>query len=132
MALSKYIYKIGRRKRSSATVRLFQESGESMINNKSWSEYFPHDADQFQLLTPFRVLELNPKKFHFTVKTRGGGTTGQLDAIKLGLSRALAELNADYRKPLKSHGLLTRDARKVERKKTGLRKARKREQYSKR
>lgn len=128
----KYIYKIGRRKTSVATVRLFESKGESLVNNKQLDEAVSSDYDKSTLLKPFRVLDLDVKNFHFTARVIGGGVSSQIGAMVLGISRALASLDESYRKPLKSAGLLTRDPRMVERKKTGLHKARKREQYSKR
>jgi small subunit ribosomal protein S9 len=128
----KYVYKIGRRKTSVATVRLYSDAGQSIINGKPVTEYYPEKLDQEKLTKPFDVLELKPSSFYYTVQVKGGGTSSQLGAITLGISRALTEISAENRTPLKRAGLLTRDPRMVERKKTGQRKARKKEQYSKR
>lgn len=130
--MSKYFYAIGRRKTSSATVRLFNKQGDSVINEKKYTEYYPSNIQQTQLLEPFKVAELDPKNFMYTVKVQGGGTSSQLGAIKLGISRAIVIMDESKKPALKKAGLLTRDPRMVERKKTGLRKARKREQFSKR
>ena len=132
MAENKYTYKIGRRKTSTATVRLFEGAGESMINDKKFTAVYPREIDQKMLLRPFDVAELKSKDFHFTVKSSGGGVVSQREAIVLALSRAIDAKFPETHKLLKQEGLLTRDSRMVERKKTGLRKARKSEQYSKR
>lgn len=128
----KYVYKIGRRKTSVATLRLFAGKGQSLINGEAIEKSYPGKLDQQKLQEPMKVLELTSDKYYYTAKVSGGGVYSQLGAITLALSRALASESPDYRSTLKKHGLLTRDPRMVERKKTGLRKARKREQYSKR
>ncbi len=129
--LEKYTYAIGRRKTATATVRLFLGKGVSTVNNKPVNEMFPSKIDQRKIASPFKAIG-KETDFYFTAVTNGGGTTGQSGAVRHALSRALAELNPDYRLALKPLGYLTRDPRMVERKKTGLRKARKSEQYSKR
>ncbi|MCA9386805.1 30S ribosomal protein S9 [Candidatus Dojkabacteria bacterium] len=128
----KYYYSLGRRKTSTATVRLFEGAGKSEVNKKSFEEVYPSKVDQTRVLEPFVVAELDPKKFYFTIVAQGGGVSGQLDAIRLGLSRSIVKMDPDKKSALKKAGLMTRDPRMVERKKTGLRKARKREQFSKR
>ena len=126
-----YHFAIGRRKASTATVRLYEGKGVSMIGDKKIDEVY-HSLDaQKRLYMPLEVLGLK-KKMYFTAKASGGGINGQLDAIKLGIARALVKISEDNKPELKKHGLLTRDSRIVERKKTGKRKARKSVQFSKR
>lgn len=128
---NKYFEAIGRRKESTATVRLFEGKGDITVNGKPIEEYFPLESDAARYTEPFKVTETEGK-FYATTKVSGGGTTGQLGAIVLGLARALVEVNEKFRKPLRDAGLLTRDPREKERKKYFLKKARKRPQYSKR
>lgn len=129
---SNYTYTIGRRKTATATVRLYEGKGESMINGKSLSEVYPSKIEQVQLLAPFATLEKQSDDFYFTAKVTGSGPQSQLQAIRHGIARALAKLDPQDKKALKVAGFITRDPRMVERKKPGLRKARKSEQYSKR
>ena len=128
----KYIYTIGRRKTASATVRLYQTKGDNKINEKPWQEVYNDKTFQKQLLEPFYILGLKPDDYMFTAKVMGGGVTSRLGAVRLGLARGLVKLFPEKRTELKVAGLLTRDSREKERKKPGLRKARKAEQYSKR
>lgn len=128
----KYFYAIGRRKTSTATVRLFNSKGESTINDKPLKTIYGDAVSLKQINEPFIAAELDPKDFYFTLKTSGGGTVSQIGAIKLGISRAIVKMDEDKKTLLKKAGLMTRDPRMVERKKTGLRKARKKEQFSKR
>jgi small subunit ribosomal protein S9 len=128
----KYIYKIGRRKNAIATVRLFTGKGTNQIDGKDADKVFANAVEQVKIFAPFKVLDLDPKDYYFSAKLTGGGHNGQLEALVLAISRALSTLDATYIKRLRGYGLLTRDPRMVERKKTGLRKARKSEQYSKR
>jgi small subunit ribosomal protein S9 len=132
MAGSKYYYSLGRRKTANASVRLFLGKGENLINGKPLTEAYTLAIDRGEVLKPFRVADMNPEDFHFETKVKGSGLRGQLGAIRHGLSRALIVMNPELKKPLKAAGLLTRDPRMVERKKPGLHKARKAEQYSKR
>ena len=120
----KYFYGLGRRKTSIAKVRLYSGKGQLIINGKE----IKNKADYLKPLT----LTNNIDKFDVSVVVHGGGTTGQLDSVNLGSARALVEFDKDYRQLLKKHGLLKRDPRKVERKKAGLRKARRSPQWSKR
>lgn len=129
--MAKYIYTIGRRKTSVATLRLFEGKGDSLINEKPLEELYPDATDKRNILLPLSLTN-NVDKFHFTVKTSGGGKRGQRDSIILALSRALVKYDADLKEILKKESLLTRDDRKKERKKTGLLKARKSPQFSKR
>ncbi len=131
-----YIHAVGRRKESVARVYLKPGEGKIIVNGKPAEEYFHHDFMSKELLLkhalrPFEVTG-TLGKFDVKANIRGGGPTGQLEALRLGIARALLGVNPDYRKPLKDEGLLTRDPRMVERKKYGLHKARRAEQYSKR
>ena len=125
------IHAIGRRKASIARIYLKKGKGSIMINKRDYKEFFPVDGLQKRLMQPFSVLDLEGK-FDVNVNVNGGGNTGQADAIKLAISRALCELDADNRPALKAEGLLTRDPRVVERKKPGQKKARKKFQWVKR
>jgi small subunit ribosomal protein S9 len=122
----------GRRKSSVARVRLVPGSGEIVVNDKNGVDYFQNVQSYIQALkSPLETLGLE-NEYNILVRAHGGGLTGQSDAIKLGVARALCELDPDNRQPLKAEGYLTRDPRAKERKKYGLRKARKAPQYSKR
>lgn len=127
-----YNYAIGRRKTARATLRLYPAAGENMVNDKALEAVYADASDQASLMRPFKVAGLDPKDFHFTIKSAGGGVKSQLGAMQLALARALVMLDPEHKKALKTVGLLTRDPRMVERKKPGLHKARKAEQYSKR
>jgi small subunit ribosomal protein S9 len=122
---------IGRRKTSVARVYVRPGKGEWQINGRTLEEYFPRNSHRLHAAEPLVVTD-NEGVWAVKVVTSGGGLTGQAGAIRLGLARALLELDPDYRPVLRQHGLLTRDARKVERKKPGRPKARKRFQFSKR
>jgi small subunit ribosomal protein S9 len=126
-----FTYAIGRRKTSTATVRLYKGKGESTVNGDKWEQYFPVATLQQRITAPLRKLGLGSDR-HFTAVTSGGGVSGQAGAVMLGIARALVEESADNKSPLKQEGLLTRDSRMVERKKTGQPKARKKPQFSKR
>ncbi len=121
----------GRRKTSVARVRLLPGDGKITINGRDYKEYFPRAAYQAVVLAPLQVLD-SAGSYDVVVKVEGGGPTGQADAVRHGLARALSEESPQARGELKNAGLLTRDARAVERKKYGLKKARKRPQFSKR
>ena len=121
----------GRRKESVARVRLYDGSGSVVLNGKSLDSYFPAMAQRLRALEPLRVTSLEGRyDVHATL--HGGGTTGQSDALRLGIARALIAIDPELRPLLKRSGFLRRDARKVERKKYGLRKARRAPQYTKR
>jgi len=122
---------IGRRKTSVARVYVQEGKGNIVINNKSLSDYFPSAIMQFKVEQPFEILE-QKGNFDVKVNVEGGGLTGQAEAIRLGISRAMVLLNPDHRATLKPDGLMTRDPRMVERKKFGQKKARKKFQFSKR
>ena len=123
---------IGRRKRASARVRIFAGgSGNIIINEKPLEEYFPRSGDADILRGPLREADLD-SAFDVTVKVNGGGVTGQRDAVKMGLARALVKYDENLRSPMRKRGFLTRDAREKERKKPGLKRARKAPTYTKR
>jgi small subunit ribosomal protein S9 len=127
-----YYYGVGRRKTATAQVRLYTGgTGTVIINDKPLEEYFTRRRDIVQILEPLRVTETD-NAFNITVLVRGGGVTGQAGAVRHGIARALLVANADYRPVLRKGGYLTRDARAKERKKPGLKRARKRPQYTKR
>jgi small subunit ribosomal protein S9 len=122
---------VGRRKTSVARVILKPGTGEWTINGRSIADYFPRKTHQMRVEEPMQVTEMEGR-FDVQVRVNGGGLTGQADAIRMGLSRALVAYDEEHRSTLRSKGLLTRDPRKVERKKPGRPKARKRFQFSKR
>lgn len=129
---NRYYEGIGRRKRASARVRLFPGgNGNLFINNKAGDEFLPREGDVEQLMRPLQELGA-ASQFDITVLVHGGGISGQRDAISLGIARALLKLNPDYKAMLKGKQLLTRDARVKERKKPGLKRARKAPTYTKR
>lgn len=130
MATEQY-YGTGRRKSSAARVYVTKGTGQILVNDRPLDEFFGRETARMVVRQPLEKLELNDQ-FDINAKVTGGGTTGQAGAIRLGLSRALLEYDEELRKPLRAVGLLTRDAREVERKKVGLHKARKATQYSKR
>ena len=125
------IHKIGRRKTAVARVYLAKGKGKITVNKKDMAAYFPSATLQYKVNQPL-ALTNNDGNFDITVNVFGGGITGQAEAIRLALSRAMCELDAENRLILKPEGLLTRDPRMVERKKFGQKKARKKFQFSKR
>ncbi len=127
-----YIYTIGRRKTSTATLRLYKKNGVNQINEKPVDQLYVHDTDQKVLEVPFKATDLDFKSYSFTAKVVGGGKYSQLEAVQHAISRAIAKMFPEKKKQLKLAKLITRDPRMVERKKPGLRKARRAEQYSKR
>jgi small subunit ribosomal protein S9 len=133
MAENKYFYGLGRRKSATARVRLMSGKGEVKVNDKTAGEYFSESkALQHDLLRPFYALELDPEKYNISAKVAGGGHVSQVDAVRLGLAKALVELNEDFRGTLRRAELLGRDPREKERKKFGLKGARKKRQFTKR
>ena len=130
MATEQY-YGTGRRKSSTARVYVTRGSGQIVVNDQPLDEFFGRETACMVVRQPLEKLDL-ADQFDIDAKVAGGGISGQAGAIRLGLSRALLEYDAELRKPLRAAGLLTRDAREVERKKVGLHKARKATQYSKR
>nr|WP_321221622.1 30S ribosomal protein S9 [uncultured Psychroserpens sp.] len=125
------IHKIGRRKTAVARVYLAEGKGKITVNKKDMTDYFTTATLQYKVNQPL-VMTNNDGNFDITVNVFGGGITGQAEAIRLGLSRAMCELDPENRLILKPEGLLTRDPRMVERKKFGQKKARKKFQFSKR
>ena len=130
MAAAQY-YATGRRKTSTARVFLRPGSGAISINSRAFDAFFPTEVLRLRIRTPL-VLTETADKFDILATVAGGGVSGQAGAVRLGIARALVEYNAELRKPLKTEGLLTRDARAKERKKYGMAGARKRFQFSKR
>ncbi len=127
------IVTVGRRKASVARVILSEGgTGKFTVNKREFANYFPIDLDRLKILAPFRVNELSNNNFDIQVNVNGGGSTGQAEAVRLGIARALEKVNEEYRPPMKAAGFMTRDARVVERKKYGKKKARKSSQFSKR
>jgi len=130
MASTQY-YGTGRRKSSSARVYLKPGNGEIIINSRPDSQYFGRETSRRIIRQPLEATELD-SKFDLNIMVKGGGMNGQAGAIQLGIARALLKYDDELRSSLRQGGFLTRDAREVERKKVGLRKARKKEQFSKR
>jgi small subunit ribosomal protein S9 len=122
---------VGRRKSSIARVYVAAGTGKITINKRDFNDYFPKATSRYVVEQPFKLLELDGK-YDLNINVKGGGITGQAGAIRLGIARALTALNESDRGALKKAGFLTRDARKVERKKYGLAGARKSYQFSKR
>ena len=132
MAVQRYYYGTGKRKNAVARVRLYPGAGEMIVNGKTARDYFGgRDVYQLVMAIPFRITGTEGQ-FSATIKVAGGGTTGQAEAVRHGVSRALLEADPENRPALKKAGLLTRDARVKERKKVGLKRARKAPQYTKR
>ncbi len=129
----KYTYAVGKRKSSSARVRLYKGKGQSLVNDLPVEKYFPGPVNTSAWTKPFRLTD-TLDKFHFSARIIGGGKSGQLDAITHGIARALNQLDKEkFRAPLKAEGLLTRDARTKERRKIGTGgKARRKKQSPKR
>ncbi len=125
------VHAVGRRKTSVARVYVADGSGKVFVNKREVKDYFPKGTDRYVVNQPINLLKVN-EKFDIIVNVNGGGTTGQAGAVRLGIARALCALDASSRPELKAAGFLTRDARKVERKKPGRHKARKGMQWSKR
>lgn len=127
-----YYEGLGRRKRATARVRIYPGgSGQFLVNGRVYNEYFGRESDRKRLLEPFQVTS-TAAKFDISVIVSGGGITGQAEAVRMGASRALIKHNPDCHPDLRGAGFLTRDAREKERKKPGLRRARKATQYTKR
>lgn len=125
------IQTVGRRKRAVARVMLRPGTGEWIVNGRSMQDYFPRPTHQIRIEEPLKLTGLEGT-FDVKVRVHGGGLTGQSDAVRMGLSRALLVHDEELRPTLRAKGMLTRDARQVERKKPGRPKARKRFQFSKR
>jgi small subunit ribosomal protein S9 len=123
---------VGRRKESTARVRIMNGSGQFIVNGRTIEEYFPRVGDKETILQPMEVTGENISQYDVTVVVKGGGVTGQTDAVRLGLARALLKMSPDHRSPMRKAGLLTRNPREKERKKPGLKRARKAPTYTKR
>jgi len=121
----------GRRKDAVARLYLSEGEGKFTINKRDYTEYFPTGTLQYKINQPFEITE-TAGKYDVKVNVFGGGITGQAEAVRLAISKALIEIDPDYKPALKAEGLTTRDPRMVERKKFGRKKARKKEQFSKR
>lgn len=122
----------GRRKTSIARIYLSKGAGNIVVNGKDYKTYFPNMVLQYKVDQPFLLTGEDKAKYDLKVNVEGGGITGQAEAVRLALSKALVEINAEYKPALREQGLVTRDPRMVERKKFGRAKARKRFQFSKR
>jgi small subunit ribosomal protein S9 len=132
MAIEKpLVQTTGRRKTAVARVRIYDGTGEYSINGRTMDDYFKDPELRRRAHEPFKVVDLEGR-FNINATLHGGGTTGQSDALRLGIARALIDLDPELRPALKKEGMLTRDSRKVERKKYGLRKARRAPQFTKR
>ena len=129
---TKYTYGLGRRKSATARARLFKGKGNITINDKPALEYLSGDKSKLAEITDPLALAQKQKDYDITIKVTGGGLAGQVDAIKLAISKALTTEAPDLRPVLKKAGFIKRDPREKERKKYGLRSARKKEQFSKR
>ncbi len=127
-----YYEGIGRRKESSARVRIMSGSGTFTVNEKEIDAYFTRLGDIEAILKAFTITNQSKESYDVSVLVNGGGVTGQRDAVKLGLSRALVKMDGELRSPLRQGGYLTRDPRVKERKKPGLKRARKAPTYTKR
>jgi small subunit ribosomal protein S9 len=127
-----YYEGIGRRKEASARVRVMSGSGRFIVNQKTAEEYFPRLGDYKAVLAPMQAAGENLAHLDITVTVKGGGVTGQTEAVALGVARALIKMNPDYHSAMRKGGFLTRDARVKERKKPGLKRARKAPTYTKR
>ncbi|PIR42529.1 30S ribosomal protein S9 [candidate division WWE3 bacterium CG_4_9_14_0_2_um_filter_35_11] len=131
---SEFFSGTGRRKRSVASVWLYDEKGEIMVNDSPVSEFFTGQEETLEWVKPFHAVGVShpQSKFRATIKVHGGGKVGQAEAVRLGIARALISYNAEFKGILRSTGLVTRDSREKERKKPFLKGARARPQYSKR
>jgi small subunit ribosomal protein S9 len=130
--MAQYHEAVGRRKQSTARVRVAGGSGIFTVNEKEGAAYFTRVGDVQDILRAFLAVGEDAQKYDITVKVQGGGVAGQTEAVRLGLARALQAINGDWTSALRKYGLLTRDAREKERKKPGLKKARKAPTYTKR
>ncbi len=130
--MKQYYEGIGRRKEASARVRIMEGEGNFVVNAKPAQEFFSRIGDYDNAIAPLKAAGEDLGKFDISVIVKGGGVTGQTDAVKLGLARALVKWNPDLRPVMRKGGFLTRDARIKERKKPGLKRARKAPTYTKR
>lgn len=132
MATGTYFYGLGRRKSASASARLYEGKGEITINGKTATDFLSGNAALAAKLTDPLALVSKQNDYDITLLVKGGGTNGQVDAARLAIAKALASINDDLRATLSKAGFLRRDSREVERKKYGLKGARRKEQFSKR
>jgi small subunit ribosomal protein S9 len=130
--MAEYFEGIGRRKAATARVRIMSGSGSFVINEKSLDEYFPTERDNKTVTEPLSVLAGSRSDYDISVLVKGGGVIGQADSVRLGLARAILKMDPDLRMELSHAGFLSRDARVKERKKPGLKGARKAPTYTKR
>jgi len=130
--MATYFEGVGRRKESTARVRIANGSGKFLVNEKEADQYFTRMGDMHEIMLPLSATGQDRSSYDITVKVNGGGVTGQTDAVKLGLTRALVKMNGEWNSAMRKAGLLTRDARIKERKKPGLKRARKAPTYTKR
>ena len=128
----KYYEGVGRRKEATARVRIMKGSGQFVVNGKELKAFFTREGDPKEITLPLDATHQDKSVYDITAIVQGGGVTGQTDAVKLGLARALLSMNEDFRPMLRKAGLLTRDSRVKERKKPGLKRARKAPTYTKR
>ncbi|MCJ7714971.1 MAG: 30S ribosomal protein S9 [Anaerolineales bacterium] len=130
--MAQYYEGIGRRKEATARVRIVSGSGSFVINEKTLEEYFPTERDNKTVTEPMDVLDTNRSDYDISVLVKGGGVIGQAASVRLGLARAILKMNPEMRTALSHGGFLSRDARSKERKKPGLKRARKAPTYTKR
>ena len=130
--MAQYYEGVGRRKSATARVRIVNGSGSFVINEKALEDYFPTERDNKTVTEPLDVLDTNRADYDISVLVRGGGVIGQADSVRLGLARAILKMDPEMRSALSRGGFLSRDAREKERKKPGLKGARKAPTYTKR
>lgn len=130
--MTQYYEGIGRRKESTARVRVMSGAGKFVVNNKEAAEYFTREGDLADVLRAFIAAGQARETYDISVVVTGGGVSGQTDAVKMGMARALVKMNAEWNSAMRKAGLLTRDSRIKERKKPGLKRARKAPTYTKR
>ena len=130
--MAQYFEGIGRRKAATARVRITSGSGSFVINTKNLEDYFPTERDNKIVTEPLEVLDTNRADYDISVLVKGGGVIGQASSVRLGLARAILKMDPEQRMPLSHAGFLSRDAREKERKKPGLKGARKAPTYTKR
>ncbi|MCG2784527.1 MAG: 30S ribosomal protein S9 [Anaerolineae bacterium] len=130
--MTQYYEGIGRRKESTARVRVMTGAGQFVVNNKEAAAYFTREGDLNDVLLAFGAIGQAREGYDISVVVTGGGVSGQTDAVKMGMARALVKMNIEWNSAMRKAGLLTRDARVKERKKPGLKRARKAPTYTKR
>jgi small subunit ribosomal protein S9 len=130
--MTQYYEGIGRRKESTARVRVMTGAGQFVVNNKEAAAYFTREGDMNDILLAFGAIGQAREGYDISVVVTGGGVSGQTDAVKMGMARALVKMNIEWNSAMRKAGLLTRDARVKERKKPGLKRARKAPTYTKR